>query len=88
MPRNRHRGPPMTLGKMRQNGVRSLSVHCWVCHHSAILSAEAWPDDLPMTLFDARMVCTRCGMIGKADVRPNWKERAPQESLTGVQWRG
>jgi hypothetical protein len=26
-----------------------------------------------------------CGIIG-ADVRPNWKERSPQESLTGRQW--
>jgi hypothetical protein len=30
--------------------------------------------------------CTKCGMIG-ADVRPNWSERPPPESLTGKQWR-
>src|SRR5580700_10294344 len=24
-------GPPMTLGNMRANGVRSLDVCCWVC---------------------------------------------------------
>jgi hypothetical protein len=33
-------GPPMTLGNMRANGVRSLDVCCWLCHHRAILSAE------------------------------------------------
>jgi hypothetical protein len=32
------------------------------------------------------MVCTSCGIIG-AFARPNWQERQPQESLTGVQWR-
>jgi hypothetical protein len=32
------------------------------------------------------LVCTGCGIVG-ADARPNWKERPPQESLTGVQWR-
>jgi hypothetical protein len=26
------------------------------------------------------------GMIG-ADVRPNWKEQPPRESLVGKQWR-
>jgi hypothetical protein len=27
------------------------------------------------------MVCTKCGMVG-ADVRPNWKEQPPRETLT------
>jgi hypothetical protein len=27
---------PMTLGNMRENGVRSLDVSCWLCHHRAI----------------------------------------------------
>jgi hypothetical protein len=86
MPRSRYHGPPMTLGNMRANGVRSIAIYCWTCHHDAVMNADRWPDDLPMTLFDPRMVCTRCGMIGNADVRPNWKERPPRESLTGVQW--
>jgi hypothetical protein len=34
---------PMTLGNMRANGVRSLDVSCWLCHHRSILSAEPWP---------------------------------------------
>jgi hypothetical protein len=37
-------GPPMTLGNMRANGVRSLDVCCWQCHHRTILSADPWPD--------------------------------------------
>jgi hypothetical protein len=33
-------GPPMTLGNMRANGVRSLAVSCHLCHHEAVVSAE------------------------------------------------
>ena len=36
---------PMTLGNMRANGVCSLDVSCWNCHHRAIMSADAWPND-------------------------------------------
>jgi hypothetical protein len=57
-------GPPMTLGNMRANGVRSLDGCCWLCHHRAILSADSWPDDMPVPSFGSRMVCTRCGIIG------------------------
>ena len=61
---------PMTLGNMRANGVRSLDVSCWNCHHQAIISVEPWPDHMPVPSFSPRMVCTRCGIIG-ADARPN-----------------
>jgi hypothetical protein len=67
-------GDPMTLGNMRANGVRPLDVSCWLCHHRAILSADPWPDHVPVPSFGPRMVCTRCGIIG-ADARPNWRER-------------
>jgi hypothetical protein len=33
-------GDPMTLGNMRANGVRSLDVSCWQCHHRTILSGD------------------------------------------------
>jgi hypothetical protein len=32
-----HDPPSATLGNMRVNGVRSLDVSCWQCHHRAIL---------------------------------------------------
>jgi hypothetical protein len=60
----------MTLGNMRANGVRSLDVCYWQCHHRA----DPWSDDMPVPSFGPRMVCTRCGIIG-ADARPNWRER-------------
>jgi hypothetical protein len=75
---------PMTLGNMRANGVRSLDVCCWVCHHRTILSADPWSDEVPVPSFGPRMVCTNCGIIG-ADARPHWQEQPPRETLTGVQ---
>jgi hypothetical protein len=68
----------MTLGNMRANGVRSLDVTCWQCHHRAIMSADPWPDDVPVPAFGPRMVCTRCGIVG-ADARPNWREQPARE---------
>jgi hypothetical protein len=56
----------MTLGNMRANGVRSLDVCCWICHHRAIMSADPWSDDVPVPTFGPRMVCTRCGIISLA----------------------
>jgi hypothetical protein len=41
----------MDVGNMRANGVRSLFVSCWICHHQAILSADPWPDDVPLPTF-------------------------------------
>jgi hypothetical protein len=76
---------PMTLGNMRELGVRSLFVSCWQCHHQAVISAECWPDDVAVPTFGPRMVCTRYGIVG-ADARPNWKEQPTRETLTGAQW--
>jgi hypothetical protein len=77
---------PMTLGNMRQNGVRSLAVSCTICHHEGRLDVEAWPDHVPVPTFGPRMVCTRCGIVG-ADARPNWKEQVTRPGLAGAQWR-
>jgi hypothetical protein len=80
-------GPPMTLGNMRANGVRSLAVSRHLCHHQAVLSADPWPDDVPVPTFGPRMVCDRCGIIG-ADARPNWREQPAQLSGAGTApWR-
>ena len=68
----------MTLGNMRQHGVRSLSITCGAhhCHHDAPIDVNGFADDVTVPSFGPRMVCTVCGAIG-ADARPNWKERAP-----------
>jgi hypothetical protein len=80
-------GDPMTLGNMRANGVRSLDVSCWQCHHRTFMSADPWPDHMPVPSFGPRMVCTRCGIIG-ADARPNWREQPARLSGAGTApWR-
>jgi hypothetical protein len=80
-------GPPMTLGNIRANGVRSLAVSSWLCHHRTILSADPWPDHVPVPAFGPRMVCTRCGIVG-ADARPNWQERPARLNGAGAApWR-
>jgi hypothetical protein len=73
-PFERYSGPPMTLGNMRHNGVRSLMVSCPACHRETVLDVEANPDDVPLPAFGPHMVCTKCGMIGAA-ARPNWNDR-------------
>jgi hypothetical protein len=52
---------PMTLANMRANGVRSLHVSCWQCHHRAILSAGPWSDDVPVPTFRPRMYILSTG---------------------------
>ena len=63
----------MTLGNLRELGVRSLAVTCGLCHREAVLLVDGWGDDMFVRDFRPRMVCTRCGIIG-ADARPNWRE--------------
>jgi hypothetical protein len=67
---NRYRGPPMTLGNMRANGVSSLSVRCELCRHEAVLNVDAFNDAVPVPSFGPRMVCTSCGI--------HWRRRAPE----------
>jgi len=65
--------PPVTMGHIRGQGCRDLLVYCGSgrCHHSAPLSGDGFPDDMPVRSLCGRMICTRCGYIG-ADVRPDW----------------
>ncbi len=71
--RNRYPIIPMTLGNMRENGVRQLAVYCHNCPHHAVLDVDRYDDDVIVATFGPRMVCTVCGIIG-ADARPNWHE--------------
>jgi hypothetical protein len=81
-------GPPMTLGNMRELGVRGLAVYCvnHACRHQTIISADDYADEIEIPSFGRRMKCSKCGGR-RVDVRPNWKEQPPSESLTGKQWR-
>jgi hypothetical protein len=61
----------MNLGNMRQNGVRTLAIHCggrW-CNHEAILDVGGYADDVAVPEFGPRMVCTVCGAIGAGEAK-------------------
>ena len=68
---------PMTLGNMRENGVRSLAAWCLSrgCNHRSTLDVSNYADDVPVPSFGPRLRCEVCGHLG-ADARPNWNERA------------
>ena len=49
---------------------------------------SSYPAETEVPSFGRRAVCAKCGSRGnKIDVRPNWKEQPPSESLTGKKWR-
>lgn len=72
----------MTLGNMREQGVRSLFVYCIRCHHQTVFNVDSFGDDVAVPSFGRRMVCTRCGAMN-ADVRPEWNERTVPGAFTG-----
>jgi hypothetical protein len=67
----------ITLGEMRQMGVRGVLVYCadYRCSHSVALSADRWSDELYLSDVEPRFICTACGRRG-ADIRPdfNWNK--------------
>jgi hypothetical protein len=64
-PRKAEAFKPVTMGHIRGHRCRDLLVYC-------ISGQGDWlADDVPVRSLCARMVCTRCGMVG-ADVRPDW----------------
>jgi hypothetical protein len=83
-------GPAMTLGNMRDLGVQRLVAHCLnpKCLHEGLIDVSEYPADTEVPSFARKTVCAKCGARGRhIDVRPNWKEQPPQESLTGKVWR-
>jgi hypothetical protein len=68
------RAQKITLGEMRDMGVRGVLAYCadYRCSHSVALNADRWPDER-LSDIEPRFVCKACGHQG-ADVRPdfNW----------------
>jgi hypothetical protein len=54
----------MTMDHIRSHGVRRLLIYCSTgfCHHSAVVDADRWPDDIVLLDLCRKAVCTRCGM--------------------------
>jgi hypothetical protein len=77
----------MTLGNMRALGVQRLLASCLsdACRHTALINVSVCPADTEVPSFGRRAKCGKCGKCGgkRVDVRPNWKEQPPQQSLTG-----
>jgi hypothetical protein len=61
---------PMTLGNMGADGVRFARPVMLELPSPAIVSADPWPDHVPVPTVGLRVVCTRCGIIG-VDAPPN-----------------
>jgi hypothetical protein len=83
-------GEPMTLDNMRRLGVQRLIASCLndACRHQGLINVSKYPDDVEVPSFASKIVCAKCGARGRQiDVRPNWKEQPPSESLTGKVWR-
>jgi hypothetical protein len=72
---------PMTLGNMRANGVRSLDVSCWQCHHQAIVSADPWPDDVPVPSW-----CPRSRTLGNGLFSRTMSAPSKVKSLVSRPW--
>ncbi len=67
--------PPMTLGNMREHGVRSVQAHCQEasCGHSTSLNVDGLSDDFPVTDIALRLWCSRCGSRNVKS-QPDWSE--------------
>ena len=68
----RYIGPAMTLGNMRQNGVRSILASC-ACGHEARVDVNVLPDFVEVPAVRQRVRCSACG-ARPTDVRPDWRE--------------
>lgn len=78
----------ITLGEMRQAGVRGLLVYCsdYKCGHLKKLwpdEVAVWDDEVRLVSdLEPRFVCKGCGRRG-ADVRPDFQ---PARMGTGAAW--
>jgi hypothetical protein len=64
---------PMTLGNMRELGVKRLIASCLndACRHTALIEVWSYPAETEIPYFRRHVVCAKCGARGnKIDVRP------------------
>ena len=67
---------PMSLGNMRQHGVRSVDAACEACKHEAAVNVDSLADNIYVPDVALTLRCSACGSK-KIVVRPNWVEHQP-----------
>ena len=72
----------MTLGEMRELGIRHLWLSCLnrACQHDALVDMSSYPAGVEILSLRHRMKCEKCGSRN-VDVRPYWNERSPRPRL-------
>ena len=65
------RPKPMTLGNMRDNGVRAVIAECRDCHHKADVVVDQLAADVFVPDVGARMRCSACNSR-RIETRPAW----------------
>ncbi|WP_354100699.1 MULTISPECIES: hypothetical protein [unclassified Bradyrhizobium] len=70
----------ITLGEMREMGLRGVLVYCadYRCSHHVALSADHWFDDMRLSDIEQRVACSGCGQRG-AEVRPGFESGKPPQ---------
>jgi hypothetical protein len=65
----------MSLGNMREHGVRSVAAHCQEanCGHSSSRKVDDFPDDFPVADVSLRLWCSACGSRN-VKTQPDWKQ--------------
>ena len=81
-PRAADDGPAMmTLGNMRQNGARWVSLTCILpCAHRSDILVDHLADDIPVPSIGRRYRCSACGRRGP-ESRPAWHRGACERAL-------
>ena len=65
----------MSLGNMREHGVRSVLAICQEssCGHSGSINVDDLPDDFPVPDVSLRLRCSACGSRSVKTI-PYWRE--------------
>jgi ribosomal protein L37E len=67
---------PITLGNMRDLGLRDLHVTCRTCGYRTTINVDFWPDEATVLSLGQQLRCRRCGHQG-VDVQLDWMQWAP-----------
>ena len=67
---------PMTLGNMREHGVRAVDATCGECKHEAVVNVDSLPDSFYVPDVAIKLRCSACGSKTIV-VRPDWAKHEP-----------